>query len=91
MKDYLPNIENIDVLNSASTSASIAEYAKFNLDKLAVTHQINAAVDCGQNSIVWQRPLSDEVVAAIKAEGYSITPINKHIAHPGSMYLIEWE
>ena len=91
MKDYLPNIENIDTLNSASTSAATAETAEFNLDKLAVTHQINAAVDCGQNSIVWQRPLSNEVKAAIEAEGYTITPIEKHIARPGSMYLIEWE
>lgn len=91
MKDYLPNIENIDTLNSASTSASIAESAVDKLDELAAAHLINAAVDCGQTCIIWQRPMTDALWQELEGQGYTITPIEKHIARPGSMYLIEWE
>lgn len=91
MKDYLPNIENIDTLNSASTSASIAESAVDKLDELAAAHLINAAVDCGQKCIVWQRPMTEALESYLVGEGYIITPINTRIARPGSMYLIEWE
>ena len=91
MKDYLPNIENIDTLNRASTSASIAEGAVDKLDQLAAAHLINAAVDCGQKCIVWQRPMTEALESYLVGEGYIITPINRRIARPGSMYLIEWE
>ena len=91
MKDYLPNIENIDTLNSASNSAAIAETAVDKLDKLAAAHLINAAVDCGQTRILWQRPMTDALRQELEGQGYTITPIEKHIARPSSMYLIEWE
>lgn len=91
MKDYLPNIENIDTLNPASTSATTAKTAVHELDKLAAAHLINAAVDCGQTCIIWQRPMTDVLRQKLEGQGYTITPIEKHIARPGSMYLIEWE
>ena len=91
MKDYLPNIEDINVLPDASEANTIAHDAVLNLDKLAAAHIINSAPDTGENRALWQRPMSDELKQYLEAAGYVVDPVVSHIARPGSMTLISWK
>ena len=90
MKDYLPNIADIGAMNSASASKGTDEGAIENLDKLALAHRINEAVDAGQDCLFWQRPLTDELVKYLEGEGYTVNPY-KNSAHPDALYLIGWD
>lgn len=90
MKDYLPNIEDINVLLDASEASTIAHDAALNLDKLAAAHLINSAADTGETRVVWQRPMSDELKQGLEAAGYVVDPVER-IAKPGSMTLISWK
>lgn len=69
--------EDKATLYSASYVKDIADGAKLASDKAAVARLINSAANTGEHSVEINYPLSEDVIEALKSEGYAVTPCGK--------------
>lgn len=80
--------EDKATLYSASYVKSIADGAALASAKAGVARRINEAANTGAHSVEINYPLSDDVVDALKAEGYAVTPCGK--INPKDHYRIDF-
>ena len=75
-------------LYPASYVKGIADGAKLASDKAAVARIINEAANTGEHSVEINYPLSEDVIEALKGEGYAVTPCGK--VNPKDHYRIDF-
>ncbi len=75
-------------LYPASYVKGIADGAKLASDKAAVARIINEAANTGVHSVTVNYPLSDDVIDALVAEHYAVTPCGK--VNPKDHYRIDF-
>ena len=87
MTDFVTPIYKQVELMTASEAKAVADAAPFTLEKQSVAHAINNAANTGAHSVTWSKPLSDDMVALLKENGYTV---NKNIraADPNTSWTI---
>lgn len=80
MASLIP-IDEITTLKSASEVKAVADEALKIHEEQTVAALINQAANSGQHSVIWNRPMSEELEKTLKAQGYKILK-NMHAADP---------
>ena len=87
MSDFVTPIYKQVELVPASEAKAIADAAPFILEKQSVAHAINNAANTGAHSVRWSKPLSDDMIALLKENGYTVTK-NSRAADPNVSWTI---
>lgn len=82
-------IEGIEDIKQASVSKQISDSAEFESQKKQVSAIINYGALAGQNSVLWMRPMSEDIKKFLESNGYKITE-PEYLANKGDQYIISW-
>ena len=74
-------IDEMTTLKSASEVKAVADEAISIHEQQSVAALINQAANSGQHSVIWNRPMTDELKKVLEGQGYKITK-NNHAADP---------
>lgn len=80
-------IDELNQLKSATVVKAVADSALQDLEQMSVAATINTAANTGSHVALWEHPLSDTTIQALKAQGYSILQ-NTKTAYPSISYTI---
>lgn len=80
MASLIP-IDEMTTLKSASEVKAVADEALKIQEQQAAAALINQAANAGAHSVIWNRPMSDELEKTLTAQGYKILK-NLHAADP---------
>lgn len=71
----------------ASQAKEMADKAVFILEQQSVAYAINSAAKTGEHNVKWSKPLSDEMIALLEENGYTVTK-NLRAADPDTSWTI---
>ena len=79
--------DDMTTLRPASDSKATAETAEHDIQLKAVAYAINNAANCGQESIIFQEILRQDVAGDLTSNGYKL----KRVPQTERGTLISWE
>ena len=84
--------DELPTLKSASDVKSVADSAELEAEKMAVAKLINSAANTGQYTVLYNHPISDELLQLLKGQGYTVkNPPKRLSADPETQNIISWE
>ena len=84
--------DELPVLRPASDVADVAANAKLDAEKMALAKLINSTANTGEYTALYNNQISDEAIAALESEGYTVTQRSPvRTADPKFQYIISWK
>lgn len=88
--DFVTPIYQQIELVPASEAKEMAEKAPFIHEQHSVSHAIRNAANTGAFEVRWSKPLSDEMVAILRENGYTVSKVER-AANPDWCWTISWK
>lgn len=84
--------DELPVLKSASAVKTVADGAKLEAEKMAIAKLINSAANTAQYTVLYNHPISDEMLEILEGQGYTVTHPSKRLsADPETQNIISWK
>ncbi len=83
--------DQYSTLQQASDVKTVSDDAVEDAELLAVTLLINSSANTGQDTVLYNHPLSETTVSALQSSGYTVEQRSSMItSSPECQYIISW-
>ena len=80
------------ILLSESDVKSVSDDALKDSQEAAIAKLINSSANTGQTCVLYNHPISDDVIQVLESDGYTVKQRSKYLtSSPEWQYLISWE